>query len=162
MFNQFFFLGFWFWLVILSFLTALSIPYWLLLINPSYRSRLVYNALQLDEQKNLDISYTSAYYFTNDASKDVIDSFLIEKTGLNLEENFKLFFYHVCSCDVIFAVKLISINSNSLAFRDIMNNLWDHYLDLEDLKNKEIMHRPIFNVKRPAGTKFMQINEKEL
>ena len=162
LFNKYFYLGFWFWMFILAVLNVLSIFYWLLLTNRTFRKRLVYNGLQLDEEKNLNISYTSAYYFTSDTSKDLIDNFLIEKTGLSLDENFSLFFYHVCSCDVIFAIKLIALNSNNLALRDILNNLWDHYLDLEDSKSREIKQRPILNVKRPANTKFLNVNEKRL
>jgi hypothetical protein len=160
LFNQLFYLAFWFWLVILALMDVISVFYWLLLINRSYRNRIVYNALQLDEHKNLNSSYTAAYYFTQDANKESIDSFLVDKTGLNLSENFNLFFYHVCSCDVVLAIKLISLNSNNLALRDILNNLWDHYLDLEDLKQKEVKQRPILNVKRPNNTKFISVNEK--
>ena len=161
LFNQLFYLAFWFWLVMLVFINALSILYWLLLVSCSYRNRIVYNALQLGEHKR-NTSYTAAYYFTDDANANAIDNFLIDKTGLNLNENFDLFFYHVCSTDVIFAIKLISLNSNNLAFRDILNNLWDHYLDLEDLKHKEVKQRPILNVKRPASTRFLNVNEKNL
>jgi hypothetical protein len=73
---------------------------------------------------------------------------------MSLKENFDLFFNHVCSVDVIFVMLLIKINSNALAFRDILNNLWDTYLDFgEDLKVKEIQHRPINFVKRTQVTK---------
>ena len=159
LFNQLFYFVFWFWLIILAVITLFSIFYWMLLTNKWYRQRLVFNALQLDEKKNLGFSYTAAYYFTDEANIEYIDGMLEEKTGLTLKENFKLFFYHVCSCDVIFAIKLIALNSNSLAFRDILNNLWDHYLDLEDLKVREVKQRPSANLKRPAMAKLSQINE---
>jgi len=76
---------------------------------------------------------------------------------MSLKENFDLFFDHVCSADVIFIMQLITINSNALAFRDILNNLWDTYLDLgEDLKSKEIQHRLINFIKRPQPPKQIE------
>ncbi len=66
-------------------------------------------------------------------------------------ENFELFFVDVCSIDVIFAVRLIAFNSNPLAMRDIFNNLWEQYLDLEDMRVNEVKRRPHLAVKRANG-----------
>lgn len=147
--NEIFFIVYWFWLVILSLLTISSILHWLLLVIRPYRRNLVLNCLQLNPKKNLNRSYTAAYYFSEDVTHDLADSFLIEKTGLSLIENFELFFNDVCSIDVIFVIKMIALNSNSMAMRDFLNNLWDHYLDLEDLKLRGVKHRPSLPVKRP-------------
>ncbi|CAF0709636.1 unnamed protein product [Brachionus calyciflorus] len=149
LFNEIFFYGYWFWLIILSFLSISSIFYWLLIYIKAYRRKIVLNALQIDPEKDINLSYTAAFYFGEEANHQLADSFLQEKTGYTLMENFELFFKHVCSPDVIFVIKMISLNSNSLAMRDLLNNLWDNYLDLEDLKLKGITHRPVNQVKRP-------------
>lgn len=158
LFHQMFFLAFWYWLLFLAALTVLSICYWLLLSIKPYRKRLVLNGLQLNSPSKIDASYTAAYYFNEEQTTiDLIDNFFINKTNMSLEENFELFFDHVCSADVIFVMQLITINSNALAFRDILNNLWDTYLDLgEDLKAKDIQHRPINFVKRPQPPKQLE------
>lgn len=147
--NEIFFITYWFWLIILTILTILSILYWLLLLIRPYRRRLVLNSLQLNPKKDLNRSYTAAYYFSEDVTNDLADCFLMEKTGLSLMQNFKLFFNDVCSIDVIFVIKMIALNSNSLAMRDFLNNLWDNYLDLEDLKLRGVKHRPSVSIKRP-------------
>ncbi len=33
--------------------------------------------------------------------------------------------------------------------RDILNNLWDQYLDIENIKFKDVKQRPIPAIKRP-------------
>lgn len=123
---------------------------WLLMLLRPYRRRIVLNALQIS---HVDIrsSYIAAYYLNedNEATYDSVDSFLMDKTGLTLMENFELFFDHVCSLDVIFAVRMISINTNQLAQRDIFNSLWDKYLDLEELRTSEVKGRPMLTIKRP-------------
>ncbi len=158
LFHRIFYLNFWYWLIALGLVTILSVFYWLRLIIKPIRKRLVLNALQLDAKKSLNSSYTAAYYLSDDVNLELADDFLLEKTGLTLKQNFDLFFEHVCSLDVIFAIKLIALNSSSLAFRDILNNLWDHYLNLEDLKIRDVKQRPINSVKRP--TKIADLNEK--
>lgn len=126
----------------MAFLTIASIFYWMLLIITPYRRHLVLHALQLAPNQNIKESYTSAFYFGEDGSYEQVNSFLIDKTGMSLMENFEKFFEHVCSIDVVFIVKLISLNSNSMAFRDILNHLWDTYLNLDELKMKDVTHRP--------------------
>ena len=160
LFHRVFYLIFWYWLLALGLVTLFSVFYWLRLLIKPLRKRLVYNALQLDENKSLNSSYTAAYYLSDDINLELADSFLVEKTGLKLKQNFDLFFEHVCSLDVIFAIKLISLNSSSLAFRDILNNLWDHYLNLEELKIRDVKQRPMNVIKRPRGFKEVDLNEK--
>lgn len=150
--NEIFFIAYWFWLIVLTILTILSILYWLLLLIRPYRRRIVLNSLQLNPKKDLSRSYTAAYYFSEDVTHDLADCFLMEKTGLPLMQNFELFFSDVCSIDVIFVIKMISLNSNSLAMRDFLNNLWDNYLDLDDLKLRGVKHRPCVSIKRPLLT----------
>ena len=128
-------------------MTLLSIFYWLLMLVKPYRKNIVLNALQI-KPSDLQQSYTSAYYL-DDASVTTADSFLLEQTGITLMENFELFFDHVCSVDLIFATRLIAINSHKLAMRDILNNLWDQYLDIESIKFKDVKQRPIQAIKRP-------------
>ena len=117
-----------YWLVIIGVATTLSIFYWFLLIFKSYRRRLVLHALQLAPDQNIQTSYTAALYFGDEANFETADAFLKEKTGMTIMENFDLFFTDVCSLDVVFVLKLISFNSSSLAFRDILNHLWEVYL----------------------------------
>lgn len=138
-------------MIILAIFTILSIFYWILIAIKSYRRNLVLHALQLAKDQNIQTSYTAALYFGDEANFETADAFLKEKTGMTLMENFDLFFNDVCSIDVVFVVKLISLNSNSLAFRDIFNNLWETYLDLDDLKIKDIKHRPVITLKRPTA-----------
>lgn len=151
LFNELFYFGYWYWLMVLIVITIISVFYWLLLLIKPYRRNMVLKALQLSPSQNINSSYTAAYYFGEEATIDVADSFLVEKTGLSLMENFELFFTDVCSIDVIFTIRMISMNSNALAVRDILNSLWDHYLDLEDLKLKDIKNRPIMSLKRPPS-----------
>ncbi len=133
-------------------LTVISFFYWLLLLAKPYRRRLVLNALQINET-DIKTSYIAAYYLKSSQVKtfDTADSFLLQNTGLTLMENFELFFVDVCSIDVIFAVRLIAFNSNPLAMRDIFNNLWEQYLDLEDMRVNEVKRRPHLAVKRANG-----------
>lgn len=149
LFNEWFYIGYWFWLVCLFLLTVCSIFYWLLFTIKPFRRNFVLKALQLSPSQNINTSYTAAYYFGEETNLDLANSFLIDKTGMSLMDNFELFFNDVCSVDVIFTIKLISLNSNNLAFRDILNNLWDHYLDLDDLKLRDVKQRPILPIKRP-------------
>lgn len=128
-------------------MTLISIFYWLLMLIKPYRRNIVLNALQI-KPSDLEQSYTSAYYL-DEASVTTADSFLLEQTGITLMENFELFFDHVCSIDLIFATRLIAINSHKLALRDILNNLWDQYLDIDSIKFRDIKHRPIPAIKRP-------------
>lgn len=147
LFNEIFYFGFWCWLIFTGTMTLLSIFYWLLMLVKPYRKNIVLNALQI-KPSDLQQSYTSAYYL-DDASVTTADSFLLEQTGITLMENFELFFDHVCSVDLIFATRLIAINSHKLAMRDILNNLWDQYLDIESIKFKDVKQRPIQAIKRP-------------
>lgn len=135
----------------LAILTLLSTFYWILMAFNSYRRRLVLHALQLAHDQNIQTSYTAALYFGDEANFETADAFLKEKTGMTLMENFDLFFNDVCSIDVVFAIKLISLNSNSLAFRDILNHLWEIYLDIENLKIRDVTYRPIITLKRPPA-----------
>ncbi len=131
-------------------LSVVSFFYWMLMLARPYRRRIVLNALQINET-DIKASYIAAYYFKSSQVKSLntADNFLLENTGLTLMENFELFFNDVCSIDVIFAVRLIAINSNPLAMRDIFNKLWEQYLDLEDMRVNEVKHRPHLSVKRP-------------
>ena len=138
-----------YWLIALAVLTTASIFYWLLLTVKSYRRNLVLNALQLGPNQNIQLSYTAAVYFNQETSSETVDRVLRDKTGLDLMGNFNLFFNDVCSIDVVFICKLISLNSSSLAFNDVLNHLWEVYLDLDGGKSKEVAHRPIAPVKRP-------------
>ena len=93
-----------------------------------------------------------------------IDAFLFEHTGLSLMHNFDLFFDDVCSIDLIFAVKLIALNSTTLASHDIVSMLWDQYLDLDELKAHNVSRRPIAQFKRPPPTvrhKIMQQQQQQ-
>lgn len=129
---------------------------WLLMAFKPYRRRLVLNALQFGPNQNIQISYTAALYFGDEANIETADAFLKEKTGMTLNENFNLFFNDVCSVNVVFVIKLISLNSSSLAFRDILNHLWELYLDLDDLKMKDVTQRPVMALKRrpPDGEPY--------
>ena len=150
LFNEIFYFGFWYWMLFIGALSIVSIFYWLLMLSKSYRRSFVLNCLQISSNEyKLNSSYTAAFYFNEKVTVDDANAFLVEKTGLNLMENFELFFNDVCSLDLIFAIRLIAINSNQLASRDIFNNLWDQYLDLEELKNKKVKQRPYFLIKRP-------------
>lgn len=135
----------------LATLTLLSIIYWVLMSFNSYRRRLVLHALQLSHDQNIQTSYTAALYFGDEANFETADAFLKEQTGMTLMENFDLFFNDVCSIDVVFVIKLISLNSNSLAFRDILNHLWEIYLDIDTLKIRDVTYRPIITLKRPPA-----------
>lgn len=149
LFNEIFYFLYWFWLLFLLVTTTFSIFYWCLLTIRPYRRHLVMQALQIEDEK-ITSSYMAAYYFGQDkmTTYEQADGFLREKTGLGLRDNFELFFRHVCSIDVIFALKIIALNSNSLAIRDILNNLWYSYLDLADTQSKLPGQRPVLAVKR--------------
>lgn len=131
-------------------MTIMSTFNWLLMLFKPYRRRIVLNALQIN-YNDIRYSHIAAYYLNegNDVTYDSVDSFLLDKTGLTLMDNFELFFDHVCSLDVLFTVRMISINTNQLAMRDILNSLWDKYLDLEELKATEVKARPMLAIKRP-------------
>jgi hypothetical protein len=149
LFNEIFYFIYWYWLVFLLISTVMSVFNWLLLSIKSYRRRLVMNALQLDPSQNISRSYMAAYYLGEETTYQVADAFLLEKTGMSLKENFDLFFEDVCNTDIIFTLKMLSLNSNQLAMRDIMNNLWYHYLNLEDVVPREVKQRPLLPLKRP-------------
>ena len=142
-------------------MTILSTFHWLLMIIKPYRRRIVLNALQIN-QSDIRSSYIAAYYLHEgtEVTYDLVDSFLLNKTGLTLMDNFELFFDHVCSIDVIFAARMIAINTNQLALRDIFNSLWDKYLDLEELRS-EVSGRPMFAIKRPTPCELLKCEESE-
>lgn len=150
LFNEIFYFGFWYWLLFIGLMTLCSIIYWLIILFKPYRRHVVLKALQISKA-DIKSSFIAAYYLneSNNCTFDSADAFLLDKTGLNLMDNFELFFNHVCSIDVIFAVKMISINTNQLAMRDILNNLWDQYLDLEELKTGNVKQRPHLTIRRP-------------
>ncbi len=138
-------------MVIIASMTFMSLFYWLIISTKSYRRKYVLDCLQINTNEyQLNSSLTAALYFGSDATVESANTFLLEKTGLDLMENFELFFNDVCSLDLIFAIQIIAINSHQLASRDILNNLWDQYLDLGDSKIKrEIKQRPYISLKRP-------------
>lgn len=149
LFNEIFYFGLWYWLLFIGCLTIMSLFYWMLMFVKPYRRSIVLKALQISEV-DIKSSYIAAYYLeNNETTFDTADSFLLAKTGLTLMDNFELFFNDVCSVDVCFAIRMIAVNSNQLAMRDIFNNLWDQYLDLEELKMNEVKYRPHVVIKRP-------------
>lgn len=158
--NEYFFAAYWFWLMSLIIMTILSIVYWLGLLIRPLRRRLVLNALKIGPNHNINVSYTAAFYFGEEPSLEAANNFLSDKTGMNLMQNFELFFDHVCSVDVIFAIKIISLNTNSLAFSDILNNLWDNYLDIDELRMKDVPYRPFKPIKRPDLKDRTHFNEQ--
>jgi hypothetical protein len=164
LFNQIFFLGFWYWQIILALITLASISYWLMFIRMENRRNYVLNCLQLDKYKNFIRSYTAAYYLEqNSTTFDLADRFFVEKTGIPLMKNFDLFFRDVCSLDLIFLIKLIELNSHKLTSRDIFNSLWDEYLDLDVMKHKSdtstLQKRPMLHLRRPKEHYEIKNNE---
>ena len=152
LFNEMFYFGFFFWLIITGVFSIISLCYWCVFFSKAFRRRFVLRALQLseDEQK-IKGSYTAICYLSEEVSVEAVDNFLIEHTGYSLMGNFDLFFQDVCSIDLLFLIKIISINSTPLAARDILNILWDRYLNLEDLKLREPRTRPIVTLKRKTS-----------
>lgn len=148
LFNQLFYLGFWYWLFFLAFVTICSLINWLGFLMKRVRRQFVLRCLQLNKYNNLIRSHTAAYYLNTNVSFDAADQFFLDKTGIKLMDNFDIFFRDVCSIDLIFSIKLIELNSNKLASRDILNSLWDEFLDLEDIRVKQIEKRPVVHIRR--------------
>jgi hypothetical protein len=165
-YNYFFYFFFWFWLIFLSVSTIGSIVYWSLFFIPMYRRRVVLKLMQFnDRDNNYSNSYTAVYYRNriDETIDNDIDLFMIDKTGMSLMENFDLFFRDVCTLDVTLVINLIGINSNWLAARDILHNLWFHYLDIAKEENLsfETIKRPMMRLKIPK-TPLIQNEENEI
>jgi hypothetical protein len=84
----------------------------------------------------------AAYCFGEQTTYESANKFLFDQTGLNLKENLDEFVHDVCGIDVLFTLKMISINSNQLALRDIFNSLWFQYLNLDKEKSGNLCQRP--------------------
>jgi hypothetical protein len=149
LFNESFYLIYWFWLIFLLVVTVVSMLHWMLLYSTAYRRRLITHALQLDPGQNISRSYTAAVYLGAETNYQKADAFVHEKTGLSLRENLELFVRDVCSADVVFTLNMLALNSNRLAMRDLVNNLWHHYLNLEDAEPRDLRQRPVLEIKRP-------------
>jgi len=141
LYNQFFYLGLWYWLVILAFATLGSMIYWLSLVSPWRRRRLVLEAMNLDEHAR-----AKAAGYTDLCGADR-DAWLQNMTGRDVMQNFELFYRDVCTLDVVFVIKLLALNTSGMAARDILQNLWHHYLDLGEQQPPRIS-RPILKLRK--------------
>lgn len=158
LFNEIFYSAFWAWSIVLAFFTVSSFAYWSALLNKNYRRNYVLRTMDL----NLNETALNEYFGhagINSSSMDEESKLIKQFTCMTPQENFNLFFDHVCSLDVILTIKLLSINTNKLVAKDILNTLWYEYLGITD-KVAQSERRPIPDFLKP-DYKFNQLKENE-